>query len=118
MLRRRVRDAIGSRLPAGLRARLGRAPAPAPTPPPEAPPPEVFPRAALEAVLDEHVRPALAEDHGGIEVVAVRGGVVHVRLLGACDGCASATLTLRDGVERLLAEELPGFERLVQVEGP
>lgn len=117
MLRRRVREAIGSRLPAGLRARLGRAAAAEPSPP-ESPPPEVFPRAALEAVLDEHVRPALAEDHGGIEVVAVRGGVVHVRLLGACDGCASATVTLRDGVERLLAEELPGFERLVQVEGP
>lgn len=68
-------------------------------------------RGRAEAALAS-VRP-LARAHGGeIELVDVDEGVVSVRLHGACHGCPSSTATLRGGIERALAERLPGFVRL------
>ena len=42
-------------------------------------------------------------------------GIVYVKLLGACVGCTSADLTLRDGIEALLLEEVPGVIGVFQV---
>ena len=44
----------------------------------------------VEAVLDESVRPALANDGGGLEVIEVEGPIVRIRYQGACGGCPSA----------------------------
>lgn len=71
---------------------------------------------AVQAVLDDMVRPALQSDGGDIQLIDVRGGDVHVKLVGACHSCPSAVLTMKMGVESLLAEELDGFERLIQVD--
>ncbi len=45
----------------------------------------------VEAVLDSSVRPALANDGGGLEVIEVEGPIVRIRYQGACGGCPSAT---------------------------
>ena len=45
----------------------------------------------IEAVLDESVRPALANDGGGLEVIEVDGQIVRIRYQGACGGCPSST---------------------------
>lgn len=45
----------------------------------------------VEAVLDESVRPALANDGGGLEVLEVDGPIVRIRYQGACGGCPSST---------------------------
>ncbi len=45
----------------------------------------------VEAILDESVRPALANDGGGIEVLEVDGPIVRIRYQGACGGCPSST---------------------------
>jgi len=58
-------------------------------------------REKVEAALNR-VRPALQADGGDVELVDVSDGVVKLRLTGACDGCAMATLTLRAGIERVL----------------
>jgi len=65
----------------------------------------------VEAVL-ERVRPFMRADGGDIELVAVAGNSVDVRLTGLCAGCPSAHLTLYLGVETALREELPEFETL------
>ena len=75
-------------------------------------------RDAVQEILDEMVRPALQSDGGDITLIDVQGGDVLVQLVGACHSCPSAVLTMKMGVENLLAEELDGFERLIQVEGP
>lgn len=65
-----------------------------------------------EEALDS-VRPYI-ESHGGhVELLDVVGGEVHLRLGGACDGCAGSTLTLTRGIEEALREHLPGYERIV-----
>jgi len=53
------------------------------------------------------IRPALQADGGDVELIDVSEGVVRVRLTGACGGCPMATMTLRNGIERILKEEVP-----------
>lgn len=45
----------------------------------------------VEAVLDASIRPALANDGGGLEVIEVDGSIVRIRYQGACGGCPSST---------------------------
>jgi len=68
----------------------------------------------VEQVLGD-IRPALQADGGDIELVDVEGGVVKVRLQGACAGCAFSQMTLTNGVERHLKEKIPGVERVENV---
>lgn len=68
-------------------------------------------RATAEQAL-EQVRPFVQSHGGAIEVLGVRGGIVRVRLSGACAGCTASAITLQQGVERALREGLPGFVAL------
>ncbi|MEW6082739.1 MAG: NifU family protein [Bacillota bacterium] len=61
------------------------------------------------------VRPMLQADGGDVELVDVEGGLVKVRLKGACGGCPMATQTLKHGIERLLKKEVPEVEEVVSV---
>lgn len=64
-----------------------------------------------EAALDS-IRPYV-ESHGGqVEVVAAEGGVVNIRLLGACESCSASSATLRGIVEEALRAQLPEFVRM------
>ena len=56
----------------------------------------------------EDVRPSLQRDGGDVELVEVtEGGVVKVRLTGACHGCPMAQMTLQMGIERYLKQQVP-----------
>jgi len=68
----------------------------------------------VQAVLDK-IRPALQADGGDVELVGVEGGVVKVSLQGACRGCPMSQMTLANGVERVLKQELPDVERVEAV---
>jgi Fe-S cluster biogenesis protein NfuA len=62
----------------------------------------------IERVLDERVRPGLRADGGDIEVVGIdEDHIVQVRLTGACQGCASAIVTLSMRVESTLKAAVP-----------
>jgi Fe-S cluster biogenesis protein NfuA len=74
--------------------------------------PEGSYEARIERVLEE-LRPALRADGGDVELIGVEGRSARVRLVGACDGCASAGLTLRFGIEKRLREEIPEFGDLI-----
>ncbi|ADK85268.1 nitrogen-fixing NifU domain protein [Desulfarculus baarsii DSM 2075] len=66
----------------------------------------------VEQALQE-ARAELAKHHGNVEVLAVnQEGVVLVRLTGACSGCKSAPLTLRDVIEKSLKARLPQVTRV------
>lgn len=62
------------------------------------------------ALIDEEIRPAVAQDGGDITFESFVDGVVTVRMSGACGSCPSSTLTLKAGVERLLQEEIPAVK--------
>ncbi|HAX73532.1 MAG TPA: NifU family protein [Firmicutes bacterium] len=54
------------------------------------------------------LRPYLQRDGGDVEYIKFEDGIVYVRMLGACAGCASMDATLNDGIEQILLEEVPG----------
>lgn len=60
------------------------------------------------AILDNEVGPAVAQDGGNITFKGYENGVVNVVLRGACSGCPSSTVTLKNGIETLLKNRLPG----------
>ncbi len=61
------------------------------------------------------IRPYLQADGGDVEFVSFVDGIVYVKLLGACIGCSSADATLKDGIEAILLEEVPGVIGVEQV---
>lgn len=54
----------------------------------------------------ESLRSVLQADGGDLEVVAIEGKNVKLKLRGACGGCPHATMTIKSGLERILREEL------------
>lgn len=62
--------------------------------------------ARVEAVL-EQIRPAIQGDGGDVELMDVVGGVVQIRLAGACVGCMHSMMTLQAGIERMVCEAVP-----------
>jgi Fe-S cluster biogenesis protein NfuA len=72
-------------------------------------------RERVLGALDE-VRPYLVAHGGGVELLDVADGVVHLRLEGACNGCPSSALTLTSAVEEAIARAAPDVER-IEAEG-
>lgn len=70
----------------------------------------------VSAVLDK-VRPMLAADGGGIELVSVddKSGDVKVKLTGACGCCPMSQMTLKMGVEKALKKEIPEIKTVTAV---
>ncbi len=68
----------------------------------------------VEAVLAQ-VRPNLQSDGGDVELIDVNEGVVKLKLTGACAGCPMASMTLRNGIERILKEKIPEVKEVVAV---
>ncbi len=69
----------------------------------------------VEEILDK-IRPALIRDGGNVELVGVDDGTVKVKLVGACAGCPMSTMTLKNGIERILKQEVPEVKEVVAVE--
>lgn len=55
------------------------------------------------------IRPMLQRDGGDVELVEVSQGIVKLRLTGACKGCPMSQMTLKNGIERLLKQEVPNL---------
>jgi len=69
-------------------------------------------REKVEAAL-ARIRPALQADGGDVELVDVKEGVVRLKLKGACSGCPMAAMTLQQGIERVLKEQVPEVKEVV-----
>ncbi len=72
-------------------------------------------RDKVEAVLDK-VRPQLQADGGDVELVEVtEDNMVQLRLQGACAGCPMSQMTLKNGIERVLKQEIPEIKGVESV---
>ena len=62
------------------------------------------------------IRPQLQADRGDVELIEVTDdGVVKVKLLGACGHGPMSTMTLKNGIERILKQNVPGVKEVVSV---
>lgn len=68
------------------------------------------------SALEEYIRPAVEGDGGAIDFRKFEDGVVTVILRGACSGCPSASITLKNGVENLLTKMIPEVKEVVAEE--
>jgi len=98
----------------------------APTPEEAAPgvPPEVLAQGIngslarrVVAVLEQSVNPAIASHGGRADLVALNedDGTAYLRLSGGCQGCAMSQMTLRQGIETALLEEVPELTKILDV---
>jgi Fe-S cluster biogenesis protein NfuA len=71
--------------------------------------------AQIRALIDTRVRPAVAKDGGDIVYRGFRDGTVFLAMHGACSGCPSSTMTLRNGIESLLKHYVPEVETVEAV---
>lgn len=67
-------------------------------------------------LLDEEIRPAIAQDGGDVTFEGFEDGIVYLRMIGSCGTCPSSTATLKMGIERLLKEEIPEVEAVENVD--
>jgi Fe-S cluster biogenesis protein NfuA len=71
--------------------------------------------ASVQRILDEQINPAVG-DHGGfIRLVEVKDHTAHIQFEGGCQGCAMAEVTLRQGVEVMIKEQIPEIVAIVDV---
>lgn len=69
----------------------------------------------IRELIDTRVRPAVAKDGGDIVYRGFRGGTVYLAMHGACSGCPSSTMTLKNGIESLLKHYVPEVETVEAV---
>ena len=68
---------------------------------------------AIQKLLDEHINPAVAEHGGYVVLLDVKDDVAYVALGGGCQGCGMADVTLKQGIEALITEEVPGIRQVI-----
>lgn len=69
----------------------------------------------IKAIIDK-VRPFLISDGGNLEFVKYEDNIVYVKLTGACQDCPMLDVTLKDGIEELIVNEIPEVKEVKNVD--
>jgi Fe/S biogenesis protein NfuA len=69
----------------------------------------------IRKVLDEKVNPGVAGHGGHIALAALEGDTAYLLLGGGCQGCGQANVTLKEGVEKILLQEIPELKHVADV---
>lgn len=64
----------------------------------------------------DKIRPFLQSDGGNIEFIKFEDGIVYVKLSGACSHCAMIDVTLKEGIEEILVNEIPEVKQVIKVD--
>jgi len=78
-------------------------------------PSESYLRDKVKDLLENEINPALGAHGGFVELIDVRRNSVYVRLGGGCQGCRSAKLTLKMGIEKLIRESIPEVGEVLDI---
>ncbi len=69
----------------------------------------------IKAIIDK-VRPFLISDGGNLEFVKYEDNIVYVKLTGACQDCPMLDVTLKDGIEELIINEIPEVKEVKNID--
>lgn len=61
----------------------------------------------INELMESYIKPAVAQNGGDIKFRGYKDGTVYVELQGACSGCPSAAITLKEGVQNMLSYHIP-----------
>ena len=67
----------------------------------------------VQELIDSTINPAVAGHGGFVQLVEVKENKVYLQMGGGCQGCGAADVTLKAGIERLIKEELPEIEEVL-----
>lgn len=67
-------------------------------------------------ILIEKMRPFLLSDGGDLEFVKLEDNIVYVKLSGACKDCSLIDVTLKDGIEEMIINELPEIKEVRNID--
>ena len=72
-----------------------------------------------EKIIDiiNHLKPFIQNDGGNIEFVKYENNIVYIRMIGACAECTMLDLTLKDGIEAAIKEEIPEVIEVINLQG-
>ena len=70
-------------------------------------------KSKVQDLVDTSINPAIAAHGGYVELIDVKDNVVYLQMGGGCQGCGAADITLKAGIERLIKEELPEIEEVL-----
>tara|TARA_R110002095_G_scaffold194673_1_gene173007 strand:- start:864 stop:1421 length:558 start_codon:yes stop_codon:yes gene_type:complete len=66
----------------------------------------------IKELIEARIRPAVAQDGGDITFERFTDGVVYLKMHGACSGCPSSSVTLKNGVENMLRHYVPEVQEV------
>ena len=69
----------------------------------------------IKQILEKEIQPAVAMDGGFISFAGYEKGTVFLKMQGACSGCPSASITLKQGIENHLKNKLPEVQQVVAI---
>ncbi len=69
----------------------------------------------VKRVIEMQVNPAIASHGGSVTLVEVRDDVVYLEMMGGCQGCGMAAVTLAQGIRRIIMENVPEIRDIVDV---
>ena len=61
------------------------------------------------------LRPFLINDGGDIKFIKYENNIVYIKMLGACAGCGLIDITLKEGVEAAIKEEIPNVKKVINL---
>ncbi len=70
----------------------------------------------MQTIIGEQVLPFLEQDGGGIDIKGYESRKLYVKLTGACDGCPSVNITLKNGIENMLKYYVPNLQEVINIE--
>ena len=70
---------------------------------------------AVQKSLDEKINPAVRSHGGFVELVAIEDETAYLRFGGGCQGCGMINVTLKQGVEKVLFEDVPEIKKVMDV---
>lgn len=72
-------------------------------------------REKLEELVNAEINPAVGQHGGHVEVVDVRGSAAYINFSGGCQGCAASSITLKQGIEKIVFQHLPEITEVVDM---
>ncbi|NCO36110.1 MAG: hypothetical protein AUJ92_15635 [Armatimonadetes bacterium CG2_30_59_28] len=67
----------------------------------------------IQRLLDDQINPSIGGHGGNIALIDVRGNIAYVEMQGGCQGCAMSRMTLKNGVESLILENIPEIKQVL-----
>ena len=70
---------------------------------------------SVQRILEDKINPSIASHGGHVSLVDLKDNIMFLQMEGGCQGCAASSVTLREGIEKMIKEELPQIEEIIDI---